>query len=62
MAIARPTFDDYVRIDLGGAQDPTHLMSHDWHTEDKGALEQTSAAATSATARGRSTSPPAGIA
>ncbi|MEC7726846.1 MAG: arylsulfatase [Planctomycetota bacterium] len=31
-----PTFDDYVRIDLGGAQDPTHLMSHDWHTEDKG--------------------------
>ena len=31
-----PTFDDYVRIALGGAQNPTHLMSHDWHTEDKG--------------------------
>ncbi len=31
-----PTFDDYVRISLGGAQNPTHLMSHDWHTEDKG--------------------------
>ena len=31
-----PTFDDYVRIAIGGAQNPTHLMSHDWHTEDKG--------------------------
>ncbi len=31
-----PTFDQYVRIDLGGAQNPTHMMSHDWHTEDKG--------------------------
>ncbi|MCK5943017.1 MAG: arylsulfatase [Planctomycetes bacterium] len=31
-----PVFDDYVRIDLGGAQDPTQLMSHDWHTDDKG--------------------------
>ena len=30
------TFDDYVRIAIGGAQNPTHLMSHDWHTEDKG--------------------------
>lgn len=25
-----------VRISLGGAQNPTHLMSHDWHTEDRG--------------------------
>ena len=31
-----PTFDRYVRINLGGAQDPTYLMSHDWHTEDQG--------------------------
>ena len=30
-----PTFSDYVRISLGGAQNPTHLMSHDWHTNDK---------------------------
>lgn len=27
---------EVVRIDLGGAQNPTHLMSHDWHTEDQG--------------------------
>ena len=31
-----PTFDQYVRIALGGAENPTHLMSHDWHTENKG--------------------------
>lgn len=31
-----PTFDGYVRIALGGKQNPTHLMSHDWHTNDKG--------------------------
>ncbi|MFN3242852.1 MAG: arylsulfatase [Planctomycetota bacterium] len=31
-----PTFDDYVRIALGGRQNPTHLMSHDWHTDDQG--------------------------
>ncbi|MFK7741687.1 MAG: arylsulfatase [Planctomycetota bacterium] len=31
-----PRFDDCVRIDLGGAQSPAELMSHDWHTNDKG--------------------------
>ncbi|MCP3915232.1 MAG: arylsulfatase [bacterium] len=31
-----PVFDDYVRIGLGGAENPTHLMSHDWHTRDQG--------------------------
>ena len=30
-ASLEPAFDDYVRIDLGGAENPTHLMSHDWH-------------------------------
>ncbi|HUG93588.1 MAG TPA: arylsulfatase [Planctomycetaceae bacterium] len=30
----RPAFDDYVRIGLGGDEDPTRLMSHDWHTAD----------------------------
>ena len=29
-----PTFDDYVRISLGGAENPAHLMSHDWHTNN----------------------------
>lgn len=31
-----PVFDDYVRIGVGGAEDPTRLMSHDWHAEDQG--------------------------
>ncbi len=31
-----PVFDDYVRIGLGGDENPTNLMSHDWHTNDKG--------------------------
>jgi hypothetical protein len=31
-----PVFDDYVRIGVGGPQDPVPLMSHDWHTEDRG--------------------------
>ena len=31
-----PVFDDYVRIGLGGDEDPTWLMSHDWHTNDQG--------------------------
>ena len=25
-----------MRIGLGGPEDPTHLMSHDWHTNDQG--------------------------
>jgi len=28
-----PVFDQYVRIGVGGPDDPTELMSHDWHTE-----------------------------
>ncbi|MEZ5966926.1 MAG: arylsulfatase [Planctomycetota bacterium] len=35
-ASLEPVFDDYVRIDVGGAEDPVELMSHDWHTEDRG--------------------------
>ena len=31
-----PGFDGYVRIGLGGPESPTVLMSHDWHTEDRG--------------------------
>lgn len=31
-----PAFDDYVRIDVGGAEDPVQLMSHDWHSNDRG--------------------------
>ena len=31
-----PVFDDYVRLGLGGAEDPVTLMSHDWHTSDRG--------------------------
>ncbi|MHC4908610.1 MAG: arylsulfatase [Planctomycetota bacterium] len=31
-----PVFDDYVRIGLGGAENPVRMMSHDWHTGDKG--------------------------
>ncbi len=31
-----PVFDDYVRIHLGGAEERPLLMSHDWHTNDKG--------------------------
>ena len=27
-----PVFDQYVRIGVGGPEDPTELMSHDWHT------------------------------
>jgi len=29
----KPVFDDVVRFDLGGAQNPTTLMSHDWFME-----------------------------
>ena len=29
-------FDGYVRIGLGGPVDPVELMSHDWHTGDRG--------------------------
>ena len=35
-ASLEPVFDDHVRIGLGGAEDPVRLMSHDWHTEDRG--------------------------
>ena len=31
-----PVFDEYVRIGVGGAENPVRLMSHDWHTEGKG--------------------------
>ena len=31
-----PVLDDKVRIGLGGPEDPVRLMSHDWHTEDRG--------------------------
>ncbi len=31
-----PVFDDYVRIGVGGAENPVRLMSHDWHAEDRG--------------------------
>ncbi len=31
-----PVFDDYVRIGLGGNENPVELMSHDWHTRDRG--------------------------
>ena len=30
----QPAFRDYVRIDVGGAENPTRLMSHDWHTNN----------------------------
>lgn len=30
-----PVHGEYVRIGLGGAEDPVHLMSHDWHTQDR---------------------------
>ncbi|MCA8972582.1 MAG: arylsulfatase [Planctomycetes bacterium] len=30
-----PEFPRYVRIHLGGAENPVRLMSHDWHTEDR---------------------------
>ena len=37
VGVARqPTFDGYVRIGLGGAENPAELMSHDWHTNDQG--------------------------
>lgn len=32
----QPSFAGYVRIDLGGAEDPVELMSHDWHTNNGG--------------------------
>jgi arylsulfatase A-like enzyme len=32
----KPNFDDYVRIEIGGAENPAELMSHDWHTRDRG--------------------------
>lgn len=31
-----PAFADYVRIAVGGAEDPVELMSHDWHTNNAG--------------------------
>ena len=31
-----PVMGETVRIGLGGAEDPVRLMSHDWHTEDRG--------------------------
>jgi len=31
-----PVFDDYVRIDVGSVENPVALMSHDWHTNNKG--------------------------
>jgi len=31
-----PVLGETVRIGLGGPEDPVHLMSHDWHTEDRG--------------------------
>jgi len=31
-----PVHGQYVRIGLGGPEDPVRLMSHDWHTEDRG--------------------------
>ena len=31
-----PVLDGTVRIGLGGPEDPVRLMSHDWHTEDRG--------------------------
>jgi hypothetical protein len=30
-----PVFDGYVRIGVGGPEDPVELMSHDWHTEGR---------------------------
>lgn len=32
-ASLEPVFDEYVRFDLGGAENPTTLMSHDWLME-----------------------------
>lgn len=29
-----PVFDDYVRIGLGGDENPARLTCHDWHTDD----------------------------
>jgi len=31
-----PVFGEYVRIGVGGPEDPVWLMSHDWHTADQG--------------------------
>jgi arylsulfatase A-like enzyme len=31
-----PVLDQYVRIGIGGAEDPVQLMSHDWHTNNQG--------------------------
>ncbi len=31
-----PVLSDYVRIGIGGPEDPVWLMSHDWHANDKG--------------------------
>lgn len=31
-----PVFADNVRIHPGSAEPVVHLMSHDWHTEDRG--------------------------
>lgn len=31
-----PVFDQRVRIGLGGAENPTRLMSHDWHPDGNG--------------------------
>jgi arylsulfatase A-like enzyme len=31
-----PVFEQYVRIGIGGPENPVELMSHDWHTSDQG--------------------------
>lgn len=31
-----PVFDEYVRIEVGSVENPVSLMSHDWHTNNKG--------------------------
>jgi arylsulfatase A-like enzyme len=33
-ASLEPSFDDVVRFDLGGAENPTTLMSHDWYMSE----------------------------
>lgn len=35
-ASLQPGFDDYVRIAVGAAENPVSLMSHDWHTNNRG--------------------------
>jgi arylsulfatase A-like enzyme len=35
-ASLEPVFDGFVRIGVGGAENPVRLMSHDWHTSNQG--------------------------